>query len=459
MNITRENLDDLNAVLHLKIEESDYKSEVNKILKDYRKRANIPGFRPGNVPFGMIKKMYGKAVLMDELNKLLSNSLNNYIKENEIPVLGQPIPNEESPQIDLDLQKEFEFKYDLGLAPKFEVELTAKQKFTRYNISIDDALLQKNIDDVAKRFGNMETVDIVEDGDMLQGEFVELDKPEEEAIKHVSTIMLEYIEDEKQKSKFIGLKPGSTIEVDPKKVSKGESDLAAMLGVEKELLPEIGNKFSFTIDKVYRMQPAELTQELFDKIFGPDQVKSEKEFKDKIREELAKNLEVDSGLKLKKDIYDHFISKLKLSLPDDFLKRWIKQSGEEELTEDKLEEEYEKYADSLRWRLIENKIIEKEDLKVEIDEIKGKIRSIINKQFAIYGLPEVDEERIEEMTAEVLQNREEVEKIYGELMDEKIMDKMINTFTIKDKDVTYDEFVKLVTEKPRKFKLFNKLKF
>ncbi|MCI5056229.1 MAG: trigger factor [Flavobacteriales bacterium] len=457
MNITKQEVDNLNAVIKLELSEGDYGDKVNQILNDYRKKANMPGFRPGMVPIGMIRKMYGNAVKADEINKVLSSSLYDYIEQNNLEILGNPLPNDEQSNVeDFDKQKDFEFAYDIGLAPQFEISVTAKNKYNQYKIVIDDELLNKNIGDVARRYGSVKEAETSQENDLIQGEFRELGKEEGEGVVHTSTVSLEFLEDEAEKQKLIGKKLGDVVKVNPAKLSKGDTDMAAMLGVQKHELENLSQEFEFQISKIYNLTPAPLEQELFDKIFGEGKISGEEEFRNKIKEELAKALEVDCERKLKKDIYDDLIKKAKMDLPDEFLKRWLKAASKEPIPENIFDEEYEKYADSLRWQLMENKIIKTHELQIQEEEIKAYVRQMVQEQFAMYGQTEMPDEQLDAFGQRILSNEEERNKIYNQLYDKKITEFLKNTCTFKEKEVSYDDFVKLVTEKPSKFNLFNK---
>ena len=458
MQISKEKVDELNAVLKLKVEPTDYQEKVENILKDYRKKANMPGFRPGMVPMGLIKKMYKKPIMAQEINKILVDSIYKYIEDEKLEILGNPLPKEEDQNnIDFDTQTDFEFRYELGLSPQFDVKVTEKEKFTKYTITVDEELLNKNITELAKRYGKVSETEISTESDMLQGEFLELDK--EDGIKHTSTIAIEFVEDEKVKKSLVGLKVGDVVKVNPEKVSKGDADMAAMLGVTKDDLKTIGKNFQFTVAKIMQVKPAEINQDLFDKLFGQDQVKSVEEFRAKVADELKKALEIDSERKLKKDIIDTLQDKLKLSLPDDFLKRWLIATNEDKFSAEQVEKEYDDYSSTVKWQLIEGKIIKENDIKVTNEEVVEHTKGLLKKQFAMYGQEDIEEELVTNYANNVLKNKDEVRRIYDNLYDEKVMNLFKNKFTIKNKEVSFDEFVKLATGKVSKFNLFNKFKF
>lgn len=461
MDVVQENIDELNATLSIKVTPEDYEPRVKKILNDYQKKATMPGFRPGKVPFGMIRKMYGTSVLADELNKMLVDELYKHIDENKLPVLGNPLPKEDdNNNNDIETQKEFDFKYDLALAPKFDINLTEKDKFTKYKIIIDDELINKYTKDIAKRYGKVGEGDVADETTMVSGEFQELDKDGnivEGGISHTSTVAIEYIEDKKIQKEFVGLKKEDTLTVDPEKVSKGPSDMAAMLNISKAKAEKLKAKFKFTVKHIYKVEPAEINAELWDKAFGPGNVKSEDEFKMRISEELERAFAEDSDRFLKKQVAETLMDKLKLNLPDEFLKRWLLETNKEKLNSEKIEEEYPEYAKSLRWQLIENKLIENNTIKVTAEEATQRAKDLFKQQMASYGYGDVDDEQLNEAAKNILGKEEDAKRIYEDLMDRKVIDFMKNTLTLKDKELSFDEFVKLASGKAAKGKILDKI--
>lgn len=451
MNITKEKVDDLNAVLKVKLEQADYQDKVDKILKDYRKKANIPGFRKGHVPMSLIKKQYGTGVLVDEINKILSESLHKYITEEKLDILGNPLPKlDEQENIDWKNQTDFEFNYEVGLAPQFDLALN-KFKFDYYKIKVTEKDIDKYVNDVAKRYGKMTNPEVAAEDDMLYGKFEELDGSGnvlEGGITHNSVLIIKSVTDKKLQKTLISAKAGDTFDLDPKTVSEHESDQAAAIGVNVSDLKNIISKFRFTTEKINRVIPAEVNKDLFDKVYGPDVVKDEKEFRAKIADELNRGLSVDADRKLKSDIQDEIIKKLKLDLPNEFLKRWIKASNEKPITDEQLENEYDDYAKGLKWQLIENKIIKDNNIKVTPEEVLEHTKGLLKQQMAGMGMPGGDDdEQLTETANRVLQNEEEARNIYMMMYDNKLMTLYKNTFKLKEKEVTYDDFIKLAYEK------------
>ncbi len=451
MNITQEKTGELNAVLKIKVEPTDYRESVDKILRDYRKKAAMPGFRPGMVPFGMIKKMYGKGVMADEINKLLHNSLYDYLDKNKIDVLGNPLPKEQDEKIDFETQQEFEFLYEMGLSPQFSVNISSKEKFTKYDVLMDEKLIEKQIKDLAKRYGKVSQPETSGEEDMLIGEFTELDKDgkvKDGGIKNSSTIYIDGIEDEKIKKSLAGLKKDDKVILEPKKLAKNTDELTKLLGIDKKVAEDLKSKFEFKISNVYHVVPAEINQELFDKLYGKDTVKTVEEFRNKVVESLKKSLEADSEWKLMQDIKDYYFDKLKLSLPHEFLKKWL-LAVNKEVTKEQIEKEYDLYANDLRWQLIENKIIKENDIKVTNEEVLDSVKTNIKNYFVQYGIGEPDEARMKELAEQTLKEEKNARKYYETMYNQKITELFKKTFTIKNKEVSFEEFTKLAQKKQK----------
>jgi len=450
MNITQEKIDDLNAVIKVQLKEEDYQDKIDTQLKEYRKKASIPGFRKGNVPMGMIKKMVGTNLLVEELNKILSDSLQNYLINEKLDVLGNPLPKmEDEEKIDWENQKEFEFKYEVGLAPSFKLDKLDKFKFGIYKIKVSDKDVQKYVDDLARRYGKMTNPEVAEAGDMLFGKFEELDatgNSKEGGINHSSVIIIKSVTDKKLQKELVGAKKGDTFKVNPKSVSEHQTDQAEALGVDVSQLKSIISQFNYTVEKVNRVIPTELNQELFDKVFGPETVKSEKEFRAKIAEELNKGLLVDSENKFINDVQEELLKSLNLKLPDAFLKKWIVASNEKPISSEQIEAEYDQYAKGLKWQLIKNKIIELNDVKVAAEEVVDYTKGLLMQQMQGMGMGDIDDERLSETANNVLQNQEEARRIYEMLYDSKLKDIYKSTFKLKEKEIDYENFVSLVNK-------------
>jgi len=450
MDIKQENIDDLNAVLTVKIAKDDYNENYEKSLKKYRKEIQLPGFRPGHVPTSVVKKKYGPSILAEEIDRLLNESLHKHITENSLNVLGNPLPKTDDNQ-DIDWQNpgDLEFNYEIGLAPEFELKLGGREKYDYHTVVVDDSLIDQQVDDFARRYGKLVSTDKSEDKDMIMAQFTELDekgKPVEDGFVHTSTIAIDFVEDKRSKNKLIGLQAGDTVVVDPKKISKGDADMGAMLGMSKEQAEGYSNKVSVLVTEVKRMMPAEINQELFDKIYGPGQVTSEEDFRNKIKTELETVFLKDTEKIFKRDFTDKVLKKLDLELPNEFLKKWIMASNKDGLTQEQLEAEYDQYADSLRWQLVENKIIKDNDLKVENEEIIGYTKEVLGSQYAQYGMMIPEDEELTKTAMSVLSNQEEAKKIYDMLYDQKVVNFLKETVKLKDIEVSYDDFVKVANK-------------
>ncbi|MDB2362541.1 trigger factor [Flavobacteriales bacterium] len=446
MNITQEKIDALNAKLKVQLSSEDYQEKVEAVIVNYRKTASIPGFRKGKVPMGQVKKMIGKSVLVDEVNKLLQEAIYKHITENKVEVLGNPLPL--TSEVDWDNATDFEFEYEMGLAPEFKVTLDKKSKFDYLQIVADKKMVDHYVTDMAKRYGKMTQPEKSEKTDLMMGEFTQLDgegNALEGGINHTSSVALDIIQDKKAQKALVGLTDGDEVKLH---ITKDFSnDAHHMLNIKKEELETLDADFTFKVNKISRMEPADMTQDLFDKVFGKDTVKSEKEFKAKVKEEVEKSFEGESDNKLKNDVILHLIKMTKLSLPDTFLKKWLVATNEQGLTEEQVEQEYEQYSKNLKWQLIENKIIKDNELEVKNEDVISHTKELIVSNFAQYGQPAPEDKKLEEIAVQVLGNEEERKKVYNQLYDVKTMSLYKEKFSLKNKEVTYDEFVKLASEK------------
>lgn len=445
MNITQERIDDLNATLKVQVAAEDYQDKVDAVIQNYRKTANIPGFRKGKVPVGQVKKMYGKAILVEEVNKLLQEAIYKHITENKIEVLGNPLPL--TTEVDWDNATEFNFDFEMGLAPEFEVKMDKKSKFDYLKIEADKKMVDHYTADMAKRYGSMTSPEKSEKTDLMMGEFTQLDAEGNElkgGINHTASVAIDIVADKKAQKALTGVAQDDEVVINITNAFSG--DVAHMLNISKEEAENLNADFRFKVKSINRMTPAELNQELFDKVFGKDAVKNEKEFKAKIKEEVEKSFVGESDNKLKNDVVLHLVEKTKLALPDTFLKKWLVQTNENGLTAEQVEAEYEQYSKSLKWQLIENKIIKDNALEVKQEDVMAHTKSLIVQNFAQYGQPAPEDKKLDEIAAQVLGNEEERKKVYNQLYDEKTMNLYKERFKLVDKTVTYDEFVKLASE-------------
>ncbi|HET8735539.1 MAG TPA: trigger factor [Pricia sp.] len=438
MNITKEQIDDLNAVVKVAITKDDYQDKVDKILKDYRKQANIPGFRKGQVPLGLIKKQYGKSVLVDEVNKLLQDNLNKYLTEEKLDVLGNPLPKQKD-NFDWN-DEELAFEFELGLAPDFEVSLETKKPITRYKIVADKKMVNEQVERLQKQYGKLVSKEMVGKTDEVTGTFTN----EDEGIDNKATVELTKVKSKKFLEALKGKKVGDSISVKTKNLFKEDYLLSSVLGISQDKAEGLDTEVTFTVDEINERQPAELNQELFDKLFGKDEITSEKEMKDRIKEDSEKQFEQQSDQKLLNDVTEYFIEKVKFDLPSEFLTKWIQMTGEEPLTEQQATEQYKKSEKGLRYQLIEGKIIQENDLQLQFDELKEFAKGFIRSQMAQYGQMDPQEEELDAIAARVLGNQDEAKRLSEQLMSQKLLNLYKEKANLKTKEVTYDDFVKEV---------------
>ncbi|HZJ35223.1 MAG TPA: trigger factor [Gillisia sp.] len=436
MNITRENIDELNAVVKVNIAKEDYSDKVDNILKDYRKNANIPGFRKGHVPMGMVKKQYGKSVLVDEVNKMLQDALNKYLTEEKLDVLGNPLPKEQE-NFDWD-QDNYSFEFELGLSPQFDVNLETKKPITQYKIVAGDEMIENQIEEIQKQYGKLVSKNEVEEGDVVAGTF----KNEEEGIDSQATLPLEKLKGKENQDKFLGAKVGDTISLNTKDLFEDDHQLMDFLKVEHDKAHGLDIQVEFNISEINKQELAELDQELFDKLFGKDEVKSVDELKDKIREDAAKQFQQQGDQQLLNDVTEALIENNKFELPKDFLQKWIRTVGEKPLTEDEAREEFEKSEQGLRFQLIEGKLINENDLQVKFEDLKSFTTDRIREQMAQFGQMDPAEKELDDIAARVLSNEDEVKRLSEQLLNEKLLTFYKANIKMEEKEVTYEDFVK-----------------
>lgn len=450
MNVKREDVDALNAILKVEVSPADYEQKVNDTLTKYRKTAKIPGFRPGHVPMGLVKKQYGKAVLSEELNKVVNDSLYKYITENKLNILGNPIPKEDDGfKGDFENPGDFEFTYEIGLSPEVKVNLSAKNKYDYVKVKVDAKLIDQQVDDLRRRYGKLVSADAVGDTDMILGQFVELnddDSIKEGGIMHSSTISMEFIEDKKTKTALKGKKVGDKVVVDPAKVSRGGKDTAAMLGISEDELANVSNKFQLTITEIKGMELAELNEELFNRLFGEGEVKTEKDLRERVKADLSGMFSNDSDKLFTREVYNDLLEKTKVELPNEFLKRWIKLSNEKEITTEQIEAEYDGYAKGLKWQLIQGEIFRSNEIKLENEEVMAFTKGLIVNNYAQYGMPAPGDDELTKTAQSVLQNQEEANRIYDMLAEQKLTDYFKSTVKMNEKEISYDDFVELASK-------------
>lgn len=436
MKITRKDIDSLNAILTVQISEEDYAGSVDKILKDYKNTATVPGFRKGHVPMGMIKKQHGRSVLLDEVNKLVQKSLNDYLVEEKVELLGQPLPvNQEN--IDWE-GTDFSLDFELGLVPEFKVNLN-KLDVTHYQIVVSDDMAGKQVEQIRKQYGTLISKDTVAEGDEITGSF----ESEQADIDQEATLALDELKRKTDIKKFIGKKVGDSVVLKTKNLfNDGKDATVRLLGVSEDIAETLDTEVTFTIDEVNTRELAELDQDLFDKIFGKDEVKSEEELMQKIKEDGQKQFEQQSDQKLLDDIVENLLENTKIELPEEFLQRWIKATAEKEITEEEAVEEFKRSEKGLRYQLIEGNITNENKLSPEFEEIKEFAGEMVKMQMAQFGQTNPTKEDLDPIVMRVLSNEEELQRIHQQLVTKKLLDFYKENAKLKVKEVDFEEFVK-----------------
>lgn len=441
MNISKKDINALNAELSITLTPADYETKVDNAIKKVQKQAAMPGFRPGKVPVGLIKKQHGKSILVDEINKILNEALYNYINENKIEILGNPMPKEDS-TIDFDNQTEWTFNYELGLSPQFDVKLDNSQSFVYNTVKIDDELVEKYLKDVKRNYGKPSNPEVAEAKDVLYIDIVELDADNNVVAGGIfksTSIGIDRLKNEAAKAKLTGAKKEDKIIINANELYDSAVDKSISLGIDKEVAEKFDANLQLTVRNIARMEDAELNQELFDKLYGAGNINSLEEFKEKIKSELALMFAQDTDRKFVETVEKTLVEKLNIALPDDFLKRWLMAVNEKPLTKEQLEAEYPAYAKSMQWKLIENKIIKNNNIAVSIDEAKEEAASYVRSQFARYGQVPEDKEVLKIVDG-ILGKQEEAQKIFEALYSKKVLDVLKTTCKLDTKEVSYNEF-------------------
>ena len=450
MKITQSKTKKMVAKLTVEVKESDYLDKVSDILKKYRKDAVVPGFRKGKTPMSIIEKQYKSSIVVDEVNKLLQDNLYKHITDNKIRVLGSPLPLEGN-DVDWVNHTDYTFEYEIGLAPDFDVKISKKDKLNYYNIKADKKLVDNYCNDIAKRYGKMSNPSESKGGDLVYCAISQLDENGEVMINGISneaTVSIDTIKEKKYQKKFIGLKAEDKLELKVLDVFKNQTDLAAMLKIEQAQLLNLSlDNFEFKVKRINRLAPAELNKELFDKVYTEGKISTVKEFKQKITEEAENSFVVESDRMLKNDVVLYLVGKIKLDLPDEFLMKWLVKSSEKPITMDQVKVDYPQYSKSLKWQLIENKFLEDNKVEINNDDLLGFTKSLVQKQMQQYGQATADEKQILDIAENILKNEDERKKISNQLFDEKTLVVYKEIFKLIEKPISYDDFVKLATEK------------
>ena len=452
MKITFDCPDKINGLLTMTIEPADYQEKVEKTLKDYRKKAQVPGFRPGQVPMGLVKRQYGTAVKVDEVNRLMGEKLYEYVRENKIQMLGEPLPSDKQQPQDFEKEGEMTFVFDIAVAPEFKVALSGKDKIPYYTISVDDKLIDQQVQMYASQGGEFVKAEVFSGNDTITGDLRQLDKKGNTLEDGITTeggmIMPAYIKDDKQKKLFDGCKPGDIITFNPKKAyPDNDAEVAALLKVKKEDIADVNSDFSFQVTEIRHFQPAEIDQKLFDRVFGEGAVKDEKAFREKIAEQLKAQFVGSSDYKFMQDVRAHLEKKVgKLEFPEALLKRVMLQNNKDKGA-DFVEQNFEGSIKELAWHLIKEQIVTAQEIKVEDEDVKRVAREAIRAQFAQYGMANVPDDVVENYAEEQLKKRENIDNFVDRAVDLKLTDKLKTVVKLDEKTVTLDEFNKMMEGK------------
>ena len=452
MKVTINKTDNVNGIIAIELEKPDYQENVDKSLNQFRHKANIPGFRQGKVPKGIIQKMYGKSVLAEEINKLVSNELYKYIKDNNLNILGEPLPNEEEQKtIDFDKDENFEFKFDVALAPEFELPLNKKDALTYYNVKLEGDLLDKQYDAYKQNYGTYKKVEeAAVETDLVKGKITEIDngEPKENLLEiENGIIMPSYIKDEETKKKFVGANVGDSIVFNPKTAyDNNAAEISSLLQISKDDVKEVNSDFTFEIQEVTRYEEAEMNQELFDKVLGEGVVSSEDDFKSKVSEMLNNQFKPAADNLFMKSARELILKKLKdVEFPDAFLKRWLLVANEKN-TEETIENDYPKIAEDLKFHLSKEKIVKEQDIKIENTDVEAFAAEVAKAQFSQYGMSNVPADVLENYVKRMLGDQNTVRNMYDQVVENKVMEWLKQTVKVNEKEISSKDFEKLLSE-------------
>lgn len=452
MNIRKENKDELNAVVTVEITKEDYEPKVQEVLKDYRKKARIDGFRPGHVPLGLITRLYYTPVKVEEINKLVSNSLVEFLRNENIRILGDPLPHkDEEKTIDFEKQESFEFSFDLGLSPEFDLPVLSKVKIPYYKITVDEKMMEERIEELKKHYGRFEDVAEISETSMVRGNIFEVNENGqliEEGHKNEGTILsVDRIDDQEIRNLFLGKKQGDQILFDINKAFPKDSDRAAILGIDSKQLSGIRNTHLFTVTEIKQYVPAPLDQQFFDQVFGEGTVSTEEDFRQKVKEDLEKSLEREAEYRYTIDAKEILLSKAKIPLPEDFLKRWMFETNEGKISREEIEKDFSHFLNDLKWQLIVNKIARDNNFTATDEEIKEQAKNLARNQYLRYGLASVPDQYVESLANDLLAREDERNRIERQVLEERIYGWIKNNAKIEDKEIDVEGFKKLFETK------------
>lgn len=449
MNISLNKTDNVNGVISIEMERADFQGDVDKALNQYRRKANIPGFRPGKVPMGVIKKMYGTSVLAEEVNKLINSSLNNYIQENKLPILGEPLPKE-NPDKELDLEKdeEFTFEFEVGLSPEYDLTFDKNDTLPLYKVELEDDLLEKQMEGYKQNFG---TYDKIEESavetDLIKGKATELEnnEPKEDGIVVENAILMpSYIKnDEETKNRFVGANAGDEVIINPAKAYDNEAEIASFLNIPKDDVADVESDFKFEIAEITRFKEAEINQEMFDKVFGEGVVSDEESFRAKVKESLSEQFAPDADYFFMKEVRKAILEKMEnVEFPEEFLKKWLKMTNEN-ATEELIEKDFPNILNDIKYQIAKDKIVTDNEIKTEASDVQELAAKVAKSQFAQYGMSNLPAEMLQDYVKRMLENEETVKGLFARVIENKIAEWMKDNITLDIQQISSEEFTKL----------------
>lgn len=449
MNIVQENIDQLNAVLKVQLTPEDYKPRVDEAIRKYKKKFSMPGFRPGHVPENIVRKMYGKSVLVDELNRLVADSVDRFISDNNLKVLGNPLPKPENDiEMNWEAPADFEFSFDMALAPEVNIAIPPSHVFTAYEISVEDAAVNEEVDKLARRFGNYSSPTITDAECSVYGTFRELDaagQVMEGGLSNQAFLMISKINADAARKSFLDISTGAIVVFNPLASITSEEEVKYLLGIKEGNVQDYNKDFQFTVERINKVEKAAIDQALFDQVYGEGAVDSEDSFRNKIREEIAQGYRYESEHSLQHEMEDVMLKEANLHLPDEFLKRWLKHSNEK-ITDEQLTKEYHQYARDLRWRLIENKIFADQKMEISMEEMEAYARNMIVDQYLRYGQAHMlTEDKLKDMVKRYLGQSESAQRVMENISRRKVFEYMNGIINKDIKKVTHDEFTDIMS--------------
>ena len=441
MNISFENPDKVNGLMTITVEEADFKDNVEKTLKDYRKKANYPGFRPGMVPMGLIKKQFGTQVKMDAVNKFVGEQIYKYVKDNDIAMLGEPLPSEKQVPVDIEKDAPYTFVFDIAVAPEFDAKLNGHNKLTQYVITITDEMVDKQVNSYAERFGEYVDVEAVQDGDMLKGLLTE--QKEGGIVKEGAVLMPAYMKDDAQKALFQGAKKGDVVTFNPTAAYGSEVEVSSLAGISKEEAKDLTSDFTFEIQTITRHQPAAIDGELFAKVYGENNVKDEADFRARVKAEIEANMAEDTKYKFGLDAKAAVMKKMEgLQFPEAFLKRWVLATNEK-MTQEELDKDFPKMLEELKWHLAKDQLMKAFEVKVEKEDVEAYAREVARMQFMQYGLMHVEDAYLDNFAQEMLKKEDQLRGIVERVAENKIYEALRGVAKVEEKAISHEDFGKL----------------